>query len=509
MAKSFYSQLGLLVVLLGFHSTSFASYSGTTALKNLTSSQSVSYVEQNTKDLGGNSAVVGDFNGDTYIDIAVADKAYDSANTATVVGRVYIFYGDISGSSGNLSTADAIFDAEVTTNQYLGYSLAAADLDGNGVDELLITASEYSSYRGVVYILFGGTTYSGTISLSGISPSSATVPGVRLAGTNASERVRNVANAGDINNDGYEDILIGQQKNTNGTTYGGYGSVSIVYGSSTFTTSDFTSSSYTLASVADVLITGVNGTDELEFVAAAGDLDNDTYDDFMIGSVKYSSSKGIVYLVYGSNSLSGTYTASSISSASFASSSSYYSGRAMSAGDFNGDTYGDLIFGSYSGTGGSTGTTAKTGTALIFNGSSSRFSGAYTLNSTSATAFIRGTSASDAFGYSVAGVGDINKDGYDDALIGAYGRDQGYTNNGAAYLIYGSSSGITGTINASVIGSTTSGVTFTGAGTSYYAGETVAATGDIDSDGYDDFIITSPSSSSSSVAGKVYLVYGE
>ena len=102
-----------------------------------------------------------------------------------------------------------------------------------------------------------------------------------MTGTNSNERVRNVANAGDINGDGYDDLLIGKQKNTSGTTTGTYGTVSLIYGSSTFTT-DFTAATYTVASVADATINGYATGNELEFCASAGDLDNDGMEDAVV-----------------------------------------------------------------------------------------------------------------------------------------------------------------------------------------------------------------------------------
>ncbi|EKD50755.1 MAG: hypothetical protein ACD_62C00436G0001, partial [uncultured bacterium] len=88
-----------------------------------------------------------------------------------------------------------------------------------------------------------------------------------------------------------------------------------------------------------------------------------------------------------------------------------------------------------------------------------------------ATAYLKGTASADYFGWSVAGAGDINNDGYDDVLVGAYGQSSGYTDNGVAYLLYGSSAGITGTITAATIGTTVSGAAFKGPGTNYIAGE--------------------------------------
>ncbi|HLD44915.1 MAG TPA: VCBS repeat-containing protein, partial [bacterium] len=381
------------VVLLGLSGQVWASYSGNVSLTSLTALNSVSYTEQNTRDKGGTDIVTGDFNGDGFIDMAVSDRNYDSANSQTkLIGRVYVFYGDVFGSTGSLSTADVIFEAESTTaNQLLGYSLAAVDMDNDGDDELFMTASEYSSNRGVAYVIFGGTTLSGTLALSGISPTSTTVPGVRLTGTNSNERVRNVANAGDINGDGYDDLLIGKQKNTSGTTTGTYGTVSLIYGSSTFTT-DFTAATYTVASVADATINGYATGNELEFCASAGDLDNDGFGDFFVGSEKYSSNKGIAYLFYGNALLTGTISTSAANANFVAAASSNKAGRAMAgAGDINGDGFGDIVLGAYN----ATGSTSSSGAAYIFNGSCPRFSGSYTLNSTMATAYLKGTASAD------------------------------------------------------------------------------------------------------------------
>ena len=110
----------------------------------------------------------------------------------------------------------------------------------------------------------------------------------------------------------------------------------------------------------------------------------------------------------------------------------------------------------------------------------------------------------DTAGWSVSGAGDVNQDGLDDVIIGAINNDAGGIDSaGAAYLIYGSASGLTGTMSLSV-----ANAKFLGETTLKLTGWSVSNAGDIDQDGFDDLIISAPLDLGSSNRGAAYLFYG-
>jgi hypothetical protein len=161
------------------------------------------------------------------------------------------------------------------------------------------------------------------------------------------------------------------------------------------------------------------------------------------------------------------------------------------AGDVNGDGYDDMLFGDYY-------AASVAGQVTLVRGSSERFSGTYTLSSIgdgTADLFV-GEAAGDYAGTAIAGVGDVNNDGFDD--FGAHWND---SHKGAAYLFYGSNSNRPGTTNVSA-----ADAKFSGEGVNDYAGEEIIG-GDLNGDGFSDIIIGAPRYDS--YTGRVYVVYGQ
>ncbi len=151
--------------------------------------------------------------------------------------------------------------------------------------------------------------------------------------------------------------------------------------------------------------------------AAMGDLNNDGFDDVMIV-------KGINDLMFklqgAASSTSTTATALANSAGGFSTSKNGVS--IASAGDFNGDGVNDIIIGAPHSTD-TNGTPPDSGQAILKLGSK--------------TITLEGLNASDLTGKSVAGIGDVNHDGYDDVIVGAPGSDLSATNGGAAYVLFG------------------------------------------------------------------------
>ncbi|UCG68199.1 MAG: DUF2341 domain-containing protein, partial [Thermoplasmata archaeon] len=144
-----------------------------------------------------------------------------------------------------------------------------------------------------------------------------------------------------------------------------------------------------------------------------------------------------------------------------------------SAGDVNGDGYDDIIVGA-------PGYNLSRGRAYIFFGGP-WFSGL--LKAKNANITLTGTAPGDRFGWDVSGAGDVNRDGFDDVIVGAPGRNKGV---GSSYLFYGKKTSVTAlkAINANS--------TYLGEDTGHEFGSSVSWAGDVNNDGYDDIIIGAP-----------------
>ncbi|MBN2572247.1 MAG: FG-GAP repeat protein, partial [Ignavibacteriales bacterium] len=264
-----------------------------------------------------------------------------------------------------------------------------------------------------------------------------------------------VSSAGDVNADGYSDVIIGAPYYTNGQDV--EGRVFVYYGSASGLS---TNADWTSESNQDYAWFGFS-------VSTAGDVNGDGYSDVIIGACQYDNSQideGRVFVYYGS--ASGLSTNADWTSESNQD-GAYYGLRVSTAGDVNGDGYSDVIIGApyYS-----NGNSAE-GSAFVYYGSDLGFS-----TNADWTAEINQDNA--YFGYSVSTAGDVNADGYSDVIVGAYKYDNPETDEGRVFVYQGSSSGLTTEYWASESNQNNA---------SY--GNSVSRAGDVNGDGYSDIII--------------------
>ena len=216
-------------------------------------------------------------------------------------------------------------------------------------------------------------------------------------------------------------------------------------------------------------------------VSTAGDVNGDGFDDYLV-STPYDDAggpnAGKVYLLFGKASGFANIDLTTLAPADgFSIQGDYDFDRAglsvSSAGDVNGDGYDDFLIGAPSADDGGEFNVGKT---YVIFGKASGFANIDLAALASADGFvITGDSQQDGSGGKVSSAGDVNDDGYDDIVIGATGGDDGVTDAGEAYVIFGKGSGFTD-INLGAL-DPADGFEIVGAATSDQVGISVSSAG--------------------------------
>ena len=243
----------------------------------------------------------------------------------------------------------------------------------------------------------------------------------------------------------------------------------------------------------DVRVLGRNTTDECGRAVAHGDINGDGYMDLIIGASfadpgdPQLTDAGVAYVIFGSSSPPSTLDLS-IESADITvcGYDKYsYTGNALASGDVNADGFDDLIIGAPCADPGTPARFSAGETYIIFGSSS--LPSTIDLSVTPADITICGAVTLDNLGCAVAS-GNVNGDEYDDIIIGAYNADPGTPERYAAgetYVFFGNIFSTPTTIDLST---ESADITVCGADDGDESGCAVAS-GDVNSDGYDDLII--------------------
>ena len=291
----------------------------------------------------------------------------------------------------------------------------AGDVDGDGLDELLIGASMFGdpgnllSNQGAVYL------YSGSVYGLSTDPSWTTYGGQQEAKYGYA-----LDAAGDVNGDGYGDIIIGAIGHDQ--DYTNEGAAYVYYGSADG-----------LALTPDWTLYGGRSTAGLgSAVAGVGDVNGDGYDDVAIGAPNWDTvsliDAGAVMLFLGSSSGLAATPIWTVEGSMYNARLGY---AVAGAGDVNNDTYADIIVGA-----------PYYGPGFSYEGAAYLFLGAETGPALEADWSRLGGKESANFGYSLSTAGDLNQDGYADVVIGSPQYTDDHSKEGRVFAFYGSEDGL-------------------------------------------------------------------
>ena len=480
---------------------------------------------QASAQFGISAATAGDVNGDGYSDLIVGAYQYDNGQADE--GGAFVYRGAAAG----LSTTAAWTAESNKPGAQFGYSVATAgDVNGDGFSDVIVAAPTYDNGEndeGVAFVYHG--------SVTGLSTTYAWTAESNQA--NASFGT-SVATAGDVNGDGFSDVVVGAYGYDNGESaegrafvyHGSAAGLSTTYAWTAESNQAFAFFGFSVASAGDVngdgfsdVVVGAHGYDNDEFaegrafvyhgstsglgatadwtaepnqaganfgrsVATAGDVNGDGFSGVIVGAIGYDNGEtdeGRAFVYDGSGtglSTTAAWTAESNQA------NANFGGSVATAGDINGDGYSDVIVGAAS-----YGPTDEEGRAFAYLGSAAGLSTMAAWTAEPAP----GTEA--FFGTSVASAGDVNGDGFSDVIVGADSYDNGENNEGSAFVYHGSDAGLLTTVAWSGESNQDEG----------RFGNSVATAGDVNGDGYSDVIVGANGyDNGESLEGRAFVYYG-
>jgi len=426
----------------------------------------VLYGPSEDSQFGHTVAGAGDVNGDGYADVVVG--AFNAGQDAAGAAMLYL-----GGPAGLASAPSWVYTCPVAKSEFGHQVEGVGDVNGDGYDDFIVGSTYYSELggrpqTGGAFVFYGGP--------HGPGPE----PNWKMVGAHSGSKAGfTVAAAGDVNGDGYADVLVGawaENVTENGIQTEGRAYL-------------YLGGPNGLSPAPAWLAHGEQPGSHFGYsVHGIGDVNGDGYDDIVIGSYGFKTAQpnaGRVYVFLGGPNGPSTepdWTATGTQGEQGLGCSVF------SAGDVNGDGYADLVVGAT----GTTLTARWEGAAYVFLG------GPHGLGMGPAWTY-RGFHDSFFLGHSVASAGDLNGDGFGDLVVSAPNATLAAPEGGLVLVFLGSKRGLSREPDWTAARSDSRGG----------FGATVRCGGDVDGDGFQDLIIGWPRFTEGITRrGEVTVVYG-
>jgi hypothetical protein len=475
--------------------------------------------------LGFGIGSAGDINNDGINDIITGAFRADP-NGIENAGEAYVIFGsengfpaslDLSGLNGN--NGFTLNGIDVSDGAGLPVS-TAGDVNGDNIDDIIISAfrgdPNGNNNAGEVYIVFGRDTgFPPTLELSQLNG----LNGFTITGAEAGDLLGfSISSAGDINNDGLDDIIIGAAfADRNGfetvgeayVIFGGFEFPNTINVSNLVGVNGFTLQDSTLG-LGSRLGNAVNNL---------GDINGDGIDDLIVtaafSDVNGIENAGTSYVLFGRD---GEFEANLELSQLNGNNGFIVNGLAVEdtlgrsaagAGDINDDGLNDIVIGVSRG---DPNGIENAGQAYVIFGSNTGFPAIFDpslLNGNNGFV-VNGTNAGDIVGASVSSAGDFNGDGIDDLFIGTpEASPDGVNRTGEGYIIFGRRDPFTATLEISALNGE-NGLFINGANNGDRLGSSVNSAGDINNDGVGDLVISATEADPNGIngAGTSYVIFG-
>ncbi len=405
----------------------------------------------NSNDRFGESVgFAGDVNGDGIDDIIIGASLAER-DTVTNAGACYVLFGRTTGFPATVDAATISGDTGfvikgIAAEDRAGDAVSTAgDINGDGIDDILVgvrLANPNGFSSGAAYIVFGNDQVNGFPDPFSFSDLDGNNGFTLTSGETIRSRFGAAVNsAGDINDDGFNDVLIGTEitgPNFSGSAY-------VVFGGS--------------AGFPSLMnLTNLKGTNGFVFhgvaannqagssVSGVGDINGDSLDDFIVGAFGAGingSNSGSSYVIFGSaETFPDVLNATALDGTNGFTVNGIGAGDRLGisvggAGDVNNDGLDEIIIGA---SGVDANGEDNSGASYVLFGSNDVF--ASTINASDIGAgmgmVLNGVTAGDETGISVSTAGDVNNDGGGDVIVGAWrATPNGVISAGSSYVVFG------------------------------------------------------------------------